>query len=67
MLNRTSTQPLQENKDDISGQPCMTASLSFVTVFSTVYQRKTGLQKPIPFVKNAREFTEAVYSQNAYV
>lgn len=65
MLNRIYTQPLQESKDDISNQPCMTASLSFVTVFKAVYQRKTGLQKPIPFVKNARDYTDAVQPQNA--
>lgn len=55
MLNIIYTQPLQESKDDISNQPCMTAYLSFVTIFNTIYQRKTGFQKTIPFVKNARE------------
>ena len=59
------TQPVQQSKDDISNPPCMAAYLSFVTIFSSIYQRKTGFQKTIPFVKNAREFTDAVYSQKA--
>lgn len=67
MLNIIYTQPLQESKDDISNQPCITAYLSFVTIFSTIYQRKTGFQKIIPFVKNAREVQDAVHSQNAQV
>lgn len=45
MLNIIYIQPLQESKDDISNQPCMTAYLSFVTIFNTIYQRKTGFQK----------------------
>lgn len=67
MLNIIYTQPLQESKDGISNQPCMTAYLSFVTIFNTIYQRKTGYHKNIPFVKNAREFQDAVHSQNAQV
>lgn len=46
MLNIIYAQSLQESKDDISCQPCMTAYLSFVTIFNTIYQRKTGFQKP---------------------
>lgn len=64
MLNIIYIQPLQESKDDISNQPCMTAYLSFVTIFNIIYQRKTGFQKKVPFVENAREFQDAVQSQN---
>ena len=46
MLNIIYAQSLQESKDDISCQPCMTAYLSFVTIFNTIYQRKAGFQKP---------------------
>lgn len=55
MLNIIYIQLLQESKDNIGNQPCMIAYLSFVTVFNIVYQRKTGFQKPILFIKNARE------------
>lgn len=37
----------QEGRDAISNQPCVAAYLSFVTIFNTVYQRKTHSQTPI--------------------
>lgn len=37
----------QEGRDTISSQACMAAYLSFVTIFNTVYQRKTHFQNPI--------------------
>lgn len=37
----------QEGRDAISNQSCMAAYLSFVTIFNTVYQRKTHSQNPI--------------------
>lgn len=37
----------QEGRDTISSQACMAAYLPFVTIFNTVYQRKTHFQNPI--------------------
>lgn len=51
MLNIIHPQPLQESKDDISHQPCLTAYLSFVTIFNTIYQRKTSFQNPFPLLR----------------
>lgn len=67
MLNIIYTQPFQESKDNISNQPSMIAYLSFVIIFNTVYQRKTGFQNPILFIKNAREVGDPAYSQNTYI